>query len=562
MTSGITTHPLLVDLNARLDELKEKRQTFDAHWEEIRDFMLPFHTRGLSDDDATEPDDGSKRQDEIFNNTATRDIRTLASGMHSGLTSPARPWFRLATQDPTVMRIRGVKEWLYQVERLMFDIFSRSNVYKALHHLYAETCSFGTSTMAVEESDESVIHCRTYTCGEYYLGTDHNDRIDTFIRRSYMTARQIVNRWGENKVTSVVKSAYSNGSMSERFEVRHAVVPNGKEFGDIKEAFGREWASVYWEPTASSPLSAGGFEEFPIMAPRWNLPGYGVYGECPGFDALPDVKMLQKMEKKQLIALDKMVDPPTIADGSMKNDILNTLPGAKNFANGLMTGSRPGLMPLYQLQLDFEKVQFKINAVEQRVDATFYKDLFRMLDRVDREMTATEVAERQQERLLQLGPVLENLHDELLSPLIDRTFAIAARQNLLPPAPPALQGQTLKVVYNSILAQAQKQVGMSAINQFAGFVGNLAQVVPEALDKIDVDEAVDSVADTLGVPPNMVRDEKEVTLMRQQRAEEARRQQALEQAESMGRAAKDMGKAKMDEGTVLDPLLAAMGVGQ
>ena len=76
------------------------------------------------------------------------------------------------------------------------------------------------------------------------------------------------------------------------------------------------------------------------------------------------------------------------------------------------------------------------------------------------------MAERHEEKLLMIGPVLERLHHEMLSPLIELTFARMVSAGIVPPAPEELHGRQLNVEFVSVLAQAQRAVATNSIDRF------------------------------------------------------------------------------------------------
>ena len=176
-------------------------------------------------------------------------------------------------------------------------------------------------------------------------------------------------------------------------------------------------------------------------------------------------------------------------------------------------------------------------------------------------MTAREVVERHEEKMLQLGPVMERLTDELLDPLIDRTFSVLLRNGDLPPPPEELQGMELKVEYISILAQAQKLVGTSAVERLASFVGNLAGVRPEVLDKINFDEMVDQYGGMLGVPPQLIRPDEEVAKLRQARAQQAAQAQQAEAAAASVQGARVLSETDTSSDNALTRILSNLGGG-
>jgi hypothetical protein len=156
--------------------------------------------------------------------------------------------------------------------------------------------------------------------------------------------------------------------------------------------------------------------------------------------------------------------------------------------------------------------------------------MFMMIVHKTTQMTATEVAERHEEKLLMLGPVVERVANEMLDPIVETTFERLAGAGMLPPAPAEMQGMSLTVDYVSIIAQAQKAIGVNTIDRFTGGMLNVAQVKPEVLDKFDADEWADIYADNLGIDPALIIPGQQVVLIRQQRAraqEQAAQQQAM-----------------------------------
>jgi hypothetical protein len=203
---------------------------------------------------------------------------------------------------------------------------------------------------------------------------------------------------------------------------------------------------------------------------------------------------------------------------------------------------------LYQVRANLPAVNQEKASLTQQIREMFFNDLFLMISQVNRQMTATEVAERNAEKMLLLGPVLDRLRSELFQPLIERVFGIMSRQGLIPEPPEELQGQEIKIEFISILAQAQKQSGIAAINNTVAFAGSLAQMSPGVLDKVNFDEAIDEVAAMNGVPPSLIRSDEEVARMRaerQQQMEQAQQMQQMRQglamAESGAKAARDSG---------------------
>lgn len=539
----------------RLAALRNERSSWETHWRDLADYFLPRKGRWLFNN----VNRGDKRNQLLIDSEPRLAARTLSSGMMAGLTSPARPWFRLVTPDPEMMEFGPVKDWLYSVERRMRDVFAKSNLYNALPTVYGEMGVFGVCPMAGLEDAQSVIRFYPFTVGSYYLAQNERLQVDTFYREVNMTVRQLVRMFGLQAVSPTTRSMFENGNTEQWIKVIHVVEPN--EGRDITRFDNRHmpFVSAWFEQGdghGDGLLRQSGFNEFPIMAPRWDPTGEDIYSGSPGMDALGDAKALQVQQKRKAQAVDKHVDPPMQAPTALKNKRASLLPGDITYVDA--ASGMQGFVPAYQIKPEIQALLLDMQEMRDRINRVFYADLFLMLAMSDRrQMTATEVAERHEEKLLMLGPVLERLNDELLDPLIDRTFAVMLRAGLLPPPPPELEGVDLKVEYISILAQAQRMVGLGAVDRLYGFAGGVAQVDPSVLDKLDHDQAVDEYAEMLGVPPGIVRSDDAVAALRAQRAQAQRAQMAAENAPGLAKTAKDLAETPVGGDSMLSRVLGA-----
>jgi len=549
----------------RLNKMKSDFQSWRNHLEEIKDYLMPWNGRGLTSDSAAEVNDGDKKQSNIFDHVPQSALSVLAGGMQSGLTSPARPWFRLATPDPDLNDFPPVKEWLHSTEERMRTVFGRSNFYDMTHMMYFELGGFGTACASLEFDFETVIRARTFTAGQYYLEMNQRRQVDTMARVIYMTAKQMVEKFGKENVSQSVRKAVEDATPAQRFKVVQFIEPNDDDFapaGNLQ--FSKAYRSVYYEPDEPEGenkfLGVGGFDEFPILAPRWNVTAEDVYGHSLGMDLLPDIKGLYAMMKQYLQALHKIVNPTLVAPDGMKDEHISTVPGGLNFEPS--AGQGQGLRPVYEVNLRLAELMQMIQEARSGIRTGFFNDLFLMLSQMDRsQMTATEVAERHEEKIIMLGPVLEKLHSELLDPAIDRTFGIMLRNGLLEEPPEELAGAELKVEYISILAQAQKMVGTAGLEQALGFAGNLAGVHPEILDKIDFDKTIEHYFDFVGVPPDMLREQDEVDAVRQARAQMQQAQQMAETVETGANSAKLLSEADTQGPNALNALMGGIAGG-
>lgn len=536
-------------------QLENERTSFEPHWRELSDFIKPRGSRFLTSD----VNRGDRRNSKIIDPTATLADRTLSSGMMSGITSPARPWFKLATPDPDMMDYGPVKQWCETVQRYMNEMFNRSNLYQSLPQLYASLGTFSTGAMAVLEDDTDIIRTMMFPIGSYYLSNSARGSVDTCFRKFSMTVRQLVMEFGLDKVSTSVKSMWEVGTYEKWVDVIHSVYPNTNRDTGKLDSKNKPYRSVYFEVGGDNDklLRESGYDEFPIMAPRWEVNGEDVYGSsCPGMIALGQVKALQLEQKRKSQLIDKATNPPMIGPSSLKNQRVSLLPGDITYIDTM--GSQDGFKPAYLVQPNTSELLTDIQDTRQVINSAYFVDLFMMLQSINtRSMPVEAVMEMKEEKLLMLGPVLERLNDECLNPLIDRAFSIMARKNMLPPPPEVMQGMPLKVEYISVMAQAQKSIGISSLSQTVGFIGQLAQFKPEAMDKLNADEAIDAFSEMSGVSPSVITSQEEVDAIRQQRAEKQQQQEAAAMAMTAVQGAKTLSETQTSDPSALSAISSA-----
>lgn len=551
-------------LESRRTQLVAERESWLEPWKELRDYIEPTAGRF----DGEKMNDGKRKGERIINNTATMAAQILSAGMHSGMTNPASPWFKLEAPDPGLNEYGPVRNWLYTVQKVMEGVFIRSNLYNALPTCYGEQGVFGQGVVCAVQDDDEVVRFYNFTVGTYMLATSNRQKVDVLYRDFHMTPRQMAQQFGKDNLSPTTKALLEKGTETWVC-VCHAIEPND-DFrpGRFQQNTRMRYRSVYWEMKSDRQkvLRSSGLKRFNVMAARWDVKGDNVYGRGPGSTCIGDVKALQLAELRDHQLVDKVVNPPLAVPASIRNEGgVSLLPGGVTYIQDSQVGIEA--KPLFQVDTRaMPSIANKIQQAERRIDEAFFVDLFLMISRMDNVRTATEILARKEEKMLMLGPVLERQNDELLDPIIDVTFNLMFEQSLpiwnglvpgrplIPPPPQELVGMDLRVEYTSILAQAAKQVGAGSIERAFAFTGNLAQSFPEASDLINVDAAVSSYFTAVGVDPRILRDEQQVAAMRQARAEQLAQQRQQEQLGQIAEGAKLLSETDMGGNNALTQL--------
>jgi len=554
-------------LDRRYADLKKVRYSWETQWRDICDQVLPYRARWSKE----ELNKGEARDTKLINNTPARSLRILAAGLMAGITSPSREWFHLATSDKALSEKHGVRKYLDEVERIMREVLAQSGWYQALADgVYRDLGLIATAAVFLEESEDTRVRFETMTIGEYYLDVDKHGNVDTVIRERPMTIRQLVQRFGIENVSGQSRRSWKNGDRGSVVTTLQCVYPNDEFTEGRLGAGGQEFASRWWEkgaPEADGFLHEGGYEEFPVLAPRWNPRAGEVYGRGgPGWESRGDCKALQHLEFRLTRLVDKSTDPPMKASDAMRSARASLLPGDLTY---LPAGAGHVFEPAMQVQAQsIVALQQHIERHETRVEEAFYVDLWMAMLADDRSQraTATEVEARRTEVMLQLGPLLENLNHGLLEPCITRTLAILQRQGELPEPPEELINTdgAVRVEFISVMHQAQKMTGIAGVRELVMQASALAQAGrPDAIDKLNVDAIVDELADMLGVKPELVLSDEQVAEIREAKAKQ---EQAAQQGDAMLAAtegAKNMSQSDpqkvADMAGMLAPAAAAQG---
>ena len=535
----------------RWGTLKKEREPYMTQWLEISEHITPSRGRFLIGKNRNE---SRSRWNRIVDSSAVRAANILAAGLMSGMTDPSSQWFALTTGTPNLDEAQAVKVWLDQVQRIMEMAFTRTNTYQALHQGWRDVGTYGVMAMVIAEDDREVFHCYPLSVGEYAIGVDDRGVPDTLYRRFIMTAAQLVARFGRSKLSADVLRNFDAGQVDHEYKLIHAIEPRfDRQYGK-RDSRNMPWRSVIIQidsdGTKDGILEESGFNEFPCVVGRWGASASDVYSEeSPGMVALGDVRQLQHEQKQKGNSIDYIVNPPLIMPTAARDNEDDFEPGGRIYLDA--PAQKDAVQSAWQVQMDINALRQDIAEVQQRINQAFSVDMFLMLSGQQMgKMSATEVAERHEEKLMMLGPVLSRLNNEVLKPLIERTFSILYRAGQLPPAPPELAGVKLSIEYTSMLARSQRAIRANSLDQFLQRIGQVAQFDPNVLAKIDSFRIVDEYADYLSVAPSVV----VPTEQAQQKIEaQQQAQQQAQQAEQMQQAAdavSKLGRVPADGSTV------------
>jgi hypothetical protein len=510
-----------------------ERQNNVHLWDELSEFLLNNQS-GLFLNSGTHNSigskiPGSKKTQRVYSSIGMQAAQDLSAAFQGTITNPATVWSKIRMLDEDLNNDDKVVSWIADCNTRMHHKFAESNLYNEFGKAYQSFVVLANLCLLQEEDPDTKefiftsLHLSQLAWAENMKGL-----VDMVCRKFEYTAKQCIERWGDKNHESILKAYEKNPQ--QVFEFLHCIYPRDKgEYSPKKltKASDRPIASIYIDLTNNVQVEEGGYYEMPIFSARWGLMPGERYGRGPGHLALPDVRTLNTLVQRGLETLALQVRPPILANS---RDII----GPVEF--------KPGALSIVNNHVGFKEfvTQANVPAVEQskkelanNIKALFFLDKLLLPPRTETgEMTAFEISQRVEQMQRVLGPVLSRLNQELLSPLIVRSFKSMLRNNEFLPTPDILlaRGINIDIVFVNQLARAQQIQDVSVIQQWVQGLSVIAQAKPEVLDNIDVDGLAKHTAKVLGVPEEAIANDPEIKKIREQRAK-------AQQAATIGQAA-------------------------
>lgn len=489
----------------RRSAMDQRREPHMRNWRSINRFIRPGRGYFLGD----QTNDTADRGASMINSTPAIASRTLRAGMMAGAASPSYRWFKLFTEDADFMNWGPARAALEARETIIFSVLARSNFYQNLTTLFGDGGDFGNGHGLIEKHPRDIISLRTLAPGSYWIDIDEVGDVNCLYFTWMETAINLISKYGKEHCHKDVIQAYDQSEYSQRFKVHVCIEQNTEQDPDRHDWAGKPWVRMTYldidnEESEKNYLELAGYTDYPFASIRWEIPSGNAWADGPGLVSLGDAIALQTYEFRDAQGLDRAIKPPLQAPTALKTG-LSHVPGAVTYYSPFETNNAKA-EALYTISPGvLSAIDQKITKHEMRINEAYYKDLFLMLSQTDRrEITAREVEEKHEEKLLNLGPVLQRTHRDTLSRAIIRTYQACDEAHLFPPGPEELKNQRVGIQYTSALAYAQRAVGATAIERFFGFTGNLAPVYPQVRHKVDVYEAIDYYADSVGVPAKVM----------------------------------------------------------
>lgn len=278
-------------LLTRFRRARERRSTWEAHWQECYEFALPQREVAFG---ATP---GGKRTDRLFDGTAPDAVDQLAASLLAELCPPWARWFGLeggpGLSEDERSAVAGLLEEAAETVRLHFD---RSTFAVELHQAFLDLACVGTACLLFEEAppgEASAFRFTAVPLPELTLEEGPSGRLDVTFRRFEAPLAVLKTRFPGAAVPAEAERR-AERDPDARFAVLEVVEPQSEGFAytALLLADGAGEGLGTGERTL---LAEGRFAASPFVTFRWlKAPGES-YGRSPVMKALPDIKTANKV---------------------------------------------------------------------------------------------------------------------------------------------------------------------------------------------------------------------------------------------------------------------------
>jgi len=537
-----TNEALATEKIREYNRLEGDRASLAIEWQNIAEYCAP-HKANITRK-TTKP---SEYESRLFDTTAIDSLLVAAAGFMSYTTPKNQTWFAYKPTRGLEKNTR-VRKWLGECSQLTYEYLANSNFYTERHESIIDKLAFGTSALYSALDDKDRLYFENVEVGSYVIKENVFGYIDTFIRKIKWTVSKSVNMFGFENLSKEMQDLYTNGQGDKEYEFLHVVEPRDDRLISanlIKSAKEKPFASYYVCMTSKKILKESGFDSFPFHVGRWLRWGgqYKYWGYGPGFSVLPEARQLNYYQKMMDIYAGKIVFPPLLVPNTFEGS-LDTSMKAVNYYGAEMGPDSIRPLPIQgDLSAGLNRIEFRKKAIESK----FFTDLWQMLSSRDRQKTATEVIELVNEKLDAISPAFDRDSTEVIEPMLQRLFTVLGTAGMLPSPPEeaisSIEGNMAEVPnpavsFSGKLALAYNQLKNTQADKQLQRLAAIAQLNPSVMDVWNFDAWAKDTSLNANVSPEYIRDDEEVQMMREQRAQQ---QQMAQQAQMMSEAAKAVG---------------------
>ncbi len=519
----------------RYEKLKAERATFEQHWQECGEYIIPRKS-----DIIAKKQPGEKKNHKVFDSTAIQANEIFAASLHGMLVNYSSPWFKMESEEDELNEMDDVRQWYSDVTKIMHQFIHHpsANFTSQVDEVFLDIGAFGTGCLVVNPDPITGIAFDSWSVNEFYVQENYKGTVDQIYRLHEFTIEQIIEKFPEGNLPAwLIKKSAEDPYC--KHEVLHCIMPRRVYDPKRADKMNKPIASFFIFKETNELLDEEGYDSFPAMVARWRKDSNELYGRGPGMVALDDIKMLNAIQLAIIKATELLLNPPLDIPNDSYVGKIKMFPGGLNYRNRMIGNEK--IEPLLQIG-NIPVSQKEADSLRASIRNAFYIDQLQLAEGPD--MTAYEVAQRTNEKLRLRSPMLGRIQSELFGPTIDRVFAILQDQRRFPPAPRVLKDTNTRTRYLSQLAQAQASTDIDNMSRTLQFAAPLMQIDPSVAAIFNMKKSARISARVLGYPVEGLNTEEETDGILKGQAEAAAAAQKREDVTRASEATSNIASAE------------------
>ena len=517
----------------RLASLQEARKPWEPYWDKAAELCSVNSKIYIKDN-------RGRIVQKVFDTTARSDLTRFAAALKSILIPSSQRYHRLKPTEPGLEENDAVRRFLEYVNNLIFKFryAANSSFSSEADILLTQLGIYGQAPWLVEDNVGRGISYRALQMAEVYCDINRAGRIDTVYRLYEISLRQAMKEFGPR----------ATEKMKERFEKQpdckirllHVVEPRADRKPGKMDHEGMPFVSYHinLDDGGGELIYESGYRTQPYQVPHYLGIAGSAYGDSPAMQAFYDILTINEMQKTILRTGQLQGNPPILALDNLADAQRAGLAGAL-IRGGIDAQGRPMVAPMQygnNLSITLELA----NQVRDAIHNAFLQPLFLNMTQ-QKDMTAEEVRIREAEKAMLLAPMGERINSEWMVGNVEREIDIIREYGLLDEVPDELMADgSLQIEFESPMVHMQQAGEIKGLLETLESAMSLSQVDPTVLDRINMGEALNVIADYKGVPSRVLRTPEEIQALGEQRAQAAQAEQLLQAAPVLTQSMKNL----------------------
>ena len=498
---------------------KSRQSNIRTLWQDTSNYVYPY----VQITAKFEP--GTRRTREIYDLTPLLDAEDMVSNLKHILFPAGQTFFAIKVGNEKLPD--NIQRYISKLTEAAHDAIFNSNFITEFDEVLRSLIIFGPASIYSDWTPKTGLNYRATTIGTYQLIENSKRLVDGIIISVDYTPKQAIEEFTEDKVgPEVVTASKDTKKSNDRFEFIYLIQPreiinpnlSGKFTGNMA------WEEQVVNVKEKLTVLESGYREFPYHTARWKRPADEKDGRGIGTEMLPQIKVLNRMNRDFNEVGNKWANPARETLSSFEGKF-RTFPGANNVVREL-----PSSKAVDQgLNGNFNITEASLDRQVGIIDRAFYKNAFAPIeDLTGDRRTTLEIRERVRGKWPKIGTPVARIWYEQVAPLVERSILLLIRNGVVERPPAELEGVNFGLEFVSPFALELRSQQSKAFQEWAFIVGELEGQFPGATDNVDSDDAIQRLGRTLGVNTEDMASEEQRTEKREARA--LKEQQALELA--------------------------------